>query len=555
MSLRKIGHSVKSIGFIAGVALVLAMGAYTSTVQAAALPTYRFTKTTGTNNGVGYANTYDIAVDSAGNTYTSGGWHGTVTFDGVGGGDIRSSANDSVYITKRTSAGTHVWTKVFDATAASSSANPQGITVDKNNNVIVVGKWSGTVKFDGVGGSDSRTTTADSSSFITKYDASGNYLYTKTMATSGAGNYSQFSRVKTDSKGNIFVVGQWKGPVTFDGVGGGDSLASANDNSLLTKYAPNGTYIFTKVMDTSAASSLTGGSGGLAIDSSDNAYVAGAWVGTVKFNGFGGSDSRTSADVNAYVTKYSNNGSYIFTKTPAVSAGGNAGSSPVRVAVDKSDSFYLYSAWHGTATFDGVGGSDTKSSVSDAPFVTKYASAGTYIYTKVMNAVSASTVATKDITTDPEGHIYVSGYWTTGSVTFDGFGGTDTHATTGDGAGFVVQYNNDGTYGWSRTVDASGAGNDADNLSGYGSLAVSSDGDLYSTGAYQGSVMFDGAGNTDPSPVTTSPSGYVLSYHVYNPIVAPKTGLGIAPNHNLSVLLALSGTVLIIGGYVVYRRR
>jgi hypothetical protein len=125
------------------------------------------------------------------------------------------------------------YTKTFDTSAG--GAYGSSVTTDAQGNVYVTGQFTGTVVFDGVGGSDSQTE-ANTSSFLTKYNANGSYAYTKTFDTSAGGAYAYGTSVATDAQGNVYVTGTFRNTVVFDGVGGSDSRTSSNNSSFLTSF-------------------------------------------------------------------------------------------------------------------------------------------------------------------------------------------------------------------------------------------------------------------------------------------------------------------------------
>src|ERR1035437_8679565 len=69
------------------------------------------------------------------------------------------------------------YTKTFDTSATNAYAYGIAVATDSSGNVYVTGQFQGKVGF-GAGGSNSQTT-ANISSFLTKYNANGTYAYTK----------------------------------------------------------------------------------------------------------------------------------------------------------------------------------------------------------------------------------------------------------------------------------------------------------------------------------------------------------------------------------------
>src|ERR1035437_4044532 len=105
------------------------------------------------------------------------------------------------------------------------------------------------------------------------------------------------------------------------------------------------------------------------------------------------------------------------------------------------------------------------------------------------------------VATDSNGNIYVTGYFN-GTVVFDGVGGTDTQ-TEANYSSFLTKYNANGSYAYTKTFDTSANGY----AQGYG-VATDSSGNVYVTGCFNGTVVFDGTGGSD-SQTTASVSSFL----------------------------------------------
>ncbi len=281
--------------------------------------------------------------------------------------------------------------------------------------------------FDGPGGTDSSATAPYTTGYLTKINANGGYGWTKAFDTS-AGNDSGIASLAIDKSGNLYATGLFAGTTIFDGVGGTDSVTSANGSLFLTKYNPNGSYGWTKISDTSGGSGYSAATG-VAVDATGSIYVTATFQDAVIFDGPGGTDSVTSANGSASLTKYNPNGSYGWTRYFDTTGGNNVFSGGV--TVDPAGGIYILTGYGGTVIFDGPGGTDSHT-VANGNFdgaITKYSSTGGYGWTKTFDATFGNAVygdgSTWGITTDTKGNIYAASYFT-GTVVFDGAGGTDS---------------------------------------------------------------------------------------------------------------------------------
>jgi hypothetical protein len=558
-----------AIGSYLGLALLLAISMlvpltaiHSQKAHATTLPAYGYTKTFDTTNG--YASGNSVTADANGNVYLTGYFHGTVTFDGVGGSDSQTAANgsDGTFLTKYNTNGSYAWTKTFDTTDGNASGN--SVTTDTNGNVYLTGRFSYTVVFDGVGGSDSQTAANGSDgTFLTKYNTNGSYAWTKTFDTTdgSADGYS----VTTDTNGNVYLAGYFSGTIVFDGVGGSDSQtgASSYSNSFLTRYNANGSYAWTKIFDTTngyaSGSSVT-------TDANGNVYLAGYFSGTVTFDGVGGSDSQTAtseAGNNSFLTRYNTNGSYAWTKIFGGSS--NGGSYGSGVTTDASGNIYLAGQFGGTVIFDGVGGSDSQTAAgAGSAFLTKYNANGSYAYTRTFDAGFGNAFG-YSVITDTSGNIYLAGNFS-GTVIFDGVGGSDSQTGVGNDA-FLTRYNANGSYAWTKTFDTTDG-----NATEYG-VASDINGDVYLTGSFYGTVIFDGVGGSDSRTTVDETGGSFLTKYVLgstqennpgnnvNPSsssstpTAPNTGFGVFTTNPLRTLAIYSLVSLGLGALALVLRR
>ncbi|MBK7669539.1 MAG: hypothetical protein IPJ32_20690 [Sphingobacteriaceae bacterium] len=120
----------------------------------------------------------DIAVDATGNVYTTGYFQGTVDFDpGPGTANLINASGDDIYITKFNSAGNFVWAKQF--TSNGLYCGGKAIAVDGLGNVYTTGFFMGTTDFDPGTGVSNLASTGQTDIFISKLDASGNFVWAK----------------------------------------------------------------------------------------------------------------------------------------------------------------------------------------------------------------------------------------------------------------------------------------------------------------------------------------------------------------------------------------
>ena len=139
---------------------------------------------------------------------------------------------------------------------------------------------------------DSNTNSASEDYFIVKYNSSGTKQWTKQDGNSFGVNAQG---VATDSSGNVYVTGRTYGLLY------GNTYAGMND-LFVVKYNSSGTMQWTKTYGSNHGDIARGG---VATDSSGNAYVAGYTKGGLDSNTLAGT---ANDDEDYFIVKFDSNG-------------------------------------------------------------------------------------------------------------------------------------------------------------------------------------------------------------------------------------------------------
>ncbi|MDD4310381.1 MAG: SBBP repeat-containing protein, partial [Candidatus Cloacimonetes bacterium] len=178
-----------------------------------------------------------ICTDSSGNSYVTGYFYGTTTF---GSTSLSSSGSEDIFIAKLDTNGNYLWAKKAGGT---SSDYGYGISTDSSGNSYVTGYFAGTATF----GSASLTSSGSADIFIAKLDTNGNYLWAK----KAGGTYDDIGfGISTDSSGNSYVTGSFNVTATF---GSTTLISSGSADIFIAKLDTNGNYLWvTKAGGTSS---------------------------------------------------------------------------------------------------------------------------------------------------------------------------------------------------------------------------------------------------------------------------------------------------------------
>jgi hypothetical protein len=155
------------------------------------------------------------------------------------------------------------------------------------------------------------------------------YGYTKTIGGSGY----DFGRASVvDSNGNIYITGRFSTTVDFDPGVGVDEHTSIGDNDhFLTKINADGTYGWTKTIKGISTDSIS-------VDSNNNIYLAGCFIGTVDFDFSEDVDEYTSeGECDIFLTKINFDESYGYTKI----IGGTGNDGGFSLTIDYDHNIYL----------------------------------------------------------------------------------------------------------------------------------------------------------------------------------------------------------------------
>ena len=163
-----------------------------------------------------------IAVDSAGNVYTTGYFSSTADFDpGPGTANLTSAGGLDIFVSKLDSDGNYVWAKSI---GGASTDIGYGIAVDGAGNVYTSGYFESTADFDPGPGTTDLTSAGGKDIFVSKLEGSGNYVWAKSMGgTSDDYGYG----IAVDGAGNVYTTGHFNGTVDFDPGPGTVNLTSA----------------------------------------------------------------------------------------------------------------------------------------------------------------------------------------------------------------------------------------------------------------------------------------------------------------------------------------
>jgi hypothetical protein len=199
-----------------------------------------------------------VATDASGNVYVAGWTFGNLAGTGVSGG------GEDFFVIKYDSTGVKQYIHTNGTNGGATGAG--SVATDASGNVYVAG-WTS-------GGLNGNTLTGTTDFFVTKYNSTGVWQYTRQLGAKGAIVWCY--SVTTDASGNVYVGGFTNGGLD------GNTLTGPNE-AFVTKYDSTGGKLYTRQLGVAGAGVYTQG-GYVATDANGYVYMAGTTNGALDGN-------------------------------------------------------------------------------------------------------------------------------------------------------------------------------------------------------------------------------------------------------------------------------
>lgn len=252
-----------------------------------------------------------------------------------GGGLFTASASGDLYVAKFNSAGTHLWSQAYP-----DASNPylESVTTDGAGNIIFGGAFFASIDFGG----GPLTPTVGSAAFLVKLDPNGNHIWSETFPST---DYTGILAVEADAAGNVAFGGEFRDSVTF----GGFPLTSLGDkDAFVGRCDPSGNvqWAYSIGSDGTSSGSASDRITEVRLDPSDgNAVLASGYFYDSAQVGGGPPMTGTTTDLSVFVVKYNAGGGHQWNKVVA-------DGSIAHLAVDSFGDFYLFSEFFSSVTVD-----------------------------------------------------------------------------------------------------------------------------------------------------------------------------------------------------------
>ena len=394
---------------------------------------YGWTRIIGSTNSEDVNN---ITVDSAGNIYLTGVFNSAQLDFGkdFGVSDVQSQIGDQdFFVTKILSNGDYGWTRIFGGIESDSG---RSVNCDLNDDLYIGCNFRNTVNFGAAFSlSDVKTAKGQCDNAVIKIYKNGDYAWTKQIGT-----LRGLSPILTafDSQNNVYVYGNFCETIDFGADFGVNDIkihGGGQDYDLfITKITENCNYLWTKIVNTSINFTPIS----IKLDSSDNIYLSGEFMGQANFAGdFGGTDFRTFVPptssfpymyekYDVFVMRINSDKSYGFVRQ----IGNEYSERPSGMIIDSRDNLFIAGTFTSELDFGADFGVSDKKSVGGKfrSYFTGFGADATYYWTKDFDAQDY--VSTQFIDIDGYNNIYIVGKYC-GSVDFGkSFSSTDVKTSS-----------------------------------------------------------------------------------------------------------------------------
>lgn len=355
----------------------------------------------------------------------------------------------------------------------SSSIFANSTATDKHGNIYVVGSFQpGALPF----GNTTIYALTDNS-FVAKYNSSGNLLWVRTADQQTTQDIAIAYGIAVDDNQNVYVAGSCSG----NGLSFGGITLPNNSRTFLVKYDSIGNAIWVKTSVTIDAPAVAKD---VAISKDGSIYITGIFLANIlSFDGVNITNSTGCIDgfgcADAFIAKYDTSGQVFWVNTIR----GQDMESIEGISTDSIGNFYVtgnFESPYAIFNTDTLVNSDSTNFVlgdSSDMFIAKYTPDGNLIWVK--GAVGGQDDYAQSIATDKRGNSYVTGYFSSPSISFD----TIKLNKVGNLGMYLVKYDSDGKVLYvTSSISTYNYGS---------SITVDDDSGVYLTGDFGNTVQFD----------------------------------------------------------------
>lgn len=289
------------------------------------------------------------------------------------------------------------------------------------------------------------------------------------------------------SNGDLISTGSFRSTTQFGKANKVSLTAVGSSDIFIHKTDSAGNTLWVKSYGESSTNQATA----VALDNDGNIYCTGYFSGSIDFNDDNISDLTAKSYTDIFILKIDKDGTTVWVKSIVGSS--STLCKGLGIAVDKDGNVYSTGFYVNSIDVDGDNNNDFTALASQDAYLHKLDKDGNFVWAKTIGG-SSSEYGTA-VAVDKGGNVYLTGYFY-GTTDFDGDGNIDFTAVSGKD-GFIQKWSPAGNSIWIKQLGGS-SGSSSDDI------AVDANGNVYSTGYFEGTADFSNSGGAD----LTSKGGY-----------------------------------------------
>ncbi|WP_294675656.1 T9SS type A sorting domain-containing protein [uncultured Fluviicola sp.] len=339
-----------------------------------------------------------MTVDSLGNHYIAGRFHGTLDIDPSPNEQLIQSLDgkEKVFFVKYSPNGQLLWEKT---TVLNTDSDIMDIHADQNGNVYLSGQVPDSIDL-GFNGSQIIHSGGQYSKFLAKYTSNGVLIWYKSFET-------QSFHFNLNNDNEVIATGIYQNSIDLGGFGNPYLLNGSSNNIFLAKFAAGGNVLWAKSTPSGNSNDLN--VSGIGSDINGNMCISGVFRGVLDADFNSGTYLlNTSYGINSYYIgiyfcKYDTNGSMVWARMST----GLDWVDLQQLRVNQSGEILIMGKFGGTRDFSVTLGQNTiTASSTDNVFVVKYDDTCQLTYVNKLTS-SAFNVPFWDVTLSENGHCYL----------------------------------------------------------------------------------------------------------------------------------------------------
>ncbi len=408
------------------------------------------------------------------------------------------------------------------------------VTQPIHKDIFVTGYFDGSGNFSN--GGPTLTSNGSNDIYIQKYNKVGGHFWTYQFGSAGD---DRGEDVELTMSGRMIVVGTFNNTVDFDIHNQNTYNLTSNGNAdiFIVKLLYNGTLDWAKSIGGLENDAVTD----VEIDENDNIYITGSFQDSIDLDPGTGVQMRyaTSSSTDTYILKLDKDGNYVWGHSFDVPGDFDAGLS---IEYDGNGNIFLAGYFGGLMDFDPGTGTHQMSNTHQAEgYILKLDTSASFQWTKIFS--DQYWQSAECVTSDANGNVYVSGYYSFG-IDLNPSGGGAQHGNNGNFDCFVVKFDSGGNYKWGKTFGSNGDDR------AWSNIKIDANGNLVIGGIFSSSTIdFDPNATTYPVNNLGSFDGFILSLDTANGAFSDIFHLAATADDRLGTFAIDDAGDWVVGGY------